>query len=1355
MKRTCYLLAVLLLFSFSVSAQKDFFRDVNENNIQLRNNLRVVFPVKYRTTTIDFSGIKNFLGSLSAEQNVSNRNQAPVLSLPMPDGSMARFHVWESSIQEPGLQNRFPEIRTYAGQGIDDPYATIRFDFNPYDGFHAQILSPNGRVYMDPYARGDMENYISYYQKDNHRDPFFICEIPEQANFQNKNAAIPLAGACRGTQLYTYRLAVACTGEYAVAVGGTNAALLHSKIVTTVNRVNGVYEQEVAVRLVLIANNNLIEFLSAGTDPFNGNNSAGTLINESQTQITSIIGTANFDIGHTFSTGAGGLAGLGVVCSSGNKARGVTGNSNPVGDGFDIDYVAHEMGHQFSGNHTFNGSNGSCSGANRNGSTAYEPGSGTTIQAYAGICGTDNTQPNSDPYFHSVSFDEISTFIEAGGASCRAVSSTGNSIPVITAMNNNGANIPINTPFTLTGTATDPDNDAITYNWEEWDLGPQGVWNAGATSTTAPLFKSRIPKTTGSRTFPDIAVILAGYPVSPTATMGGLKGETLPTVARPMKFRLTVRDNRSGGGGVTTGGNGCQAGFTTTFQVNTIAGTGPFAVTAPNGGESFPGSTLQTITWNVAGSNAAPISTTNVKISLSTDGGLTYPTVITASTANDGSEALTIPNLPTTTARIKVEAVGNIYFDISNNNFTITNASPGFDFNNPAATTIACGGPASATVTLGTVSYFSYTTPIALSASGVPSEASISFSVNPVVPGNNTVVTLNNTNNLAAGTYTITITGISGSITLTRDIVFIIQAGAGPTINTQPASQTVCAGANVTFSVVASGAITGYQWQLSTDGGAVFSNITLANSSTYNVTGTTTAQNGYRYRVIVFTQCSSTTSNVAILTVNASPSVPVLTPATATICLGDVASLNAASTTITTGTLGIGTSTTAGATSGATLGPNPLQNYYGGNKQQMLFTATELSGLGMVAGTSISAIKLNLVTADATLPLQNLVVKMKNTATTTMAAWESGMLPVRPAANYTPSVGINTITLGSPFTWDGINNLVIEINYSNGDAGTTGSTFNTAKYSATTYVSTRFYRVDNASAATIDAFTGTPSNIYSQRNDVTFEYTTTSNITWSPLTGLYNEIGATTAYTGSIAPTVYAKPATAGTFNYSATATGSNGCNSTAQATVTVNSCALFTTLNLKVYLEGFYSGAGNMRATLFELGLDADPTATDSITVNLWSPANLSNQNPDHSVTALLHTNGTAEMQFPAAVTGNSFYIAIKHRNSMETWSKIAMPFTSNTFYDFSDALSKAYDDGVNPPMASMGGSVFAIYGADVNQDGTVDGGDANDIEIGANNFDFGYNAADANGDGESGGQDANIAEINANLFLFYARPY
>ncbi len=976
-------LTVLAFFTIilSVSAQNNFFIDKGENKILPTTGQRLIVPEKFRTTAANVNDLKNLLWSLPSENIVMyNRSQAPVISLPMPDGKLARFHVWESSLMEPGLAAKFPEMRTFAGQGIDDPYATIRFDYSPYFGFHAQILSAaNGRVFIDPYARYDVNNYISYYTKDNPHNKNFKCET-EGIEGLNRSEVVA-AGPCRGTQLYTYRLALACTGEYAVAVAGVNPTVptVAAAMLTSVNRVSGVFEKETAIRMVLVANNDLLIYLDGATDPYS-NNSGGAMLSQNQTNVDNVIGAANYDVGHVFSTGGGGIAGLGVICLGGQKARGVTGSSSPIGDDFDIDYVAHELGHQFSGNHTFNSSTGSCGGGNRNASTAYEVGAGTTIMSYAGICGSDNTQPHSDPFFHAVSFDEIGINAAGSGNSCAVITSNGNILPVITAMNNNGVSIPIRTPFTLTSSATDANGDALTYCWEEWDLGTAGAWNSGANSATAPLFKSRPPKTTGSRTFPDMSVILAGYPNNPTSTMGGLKGETLPAVPRAMKFRLTVRDNRAGGGGVVTGGEGCQTGFTIPFQINVVGST-PFTLSAPNGGEVFTGGTAQTVTWDVAGTDVAPINTSNVRLTLSTDGGLTYPIELIASTPNDGTQLVTLPCLNTSTARIRVEAVGNIFFDISNANFSIV---PGYDFNSPAPIASPCIVPASMTASIGTLTPCGFANPITLSSSGNPAGTTVTFSPNPVAPGSSATVTLNGTNTLAAGTYTVTVTGTAtGTTVKTRNISFVINAAINPSVTTPPAVQTVCVGGNATFTVTAANAAT-YQWQVSTGGGP-FTDISGATLVSYTATGVTAVMNGNQYRVVITSACATSATSTAALLTAISPVTISAQPAAVVICSGS------------------STSFTVAGNSTQTIVYQWQLSTDGGN------TYNNISNGGFYSGTTTAT--LAIIGANTSLNNNRYRIQLSNTSCTAPTTSNGALLTVRQLPSVTLTAAPRTSLL--------------------------------------------------------------------------------------------------------------------------------------------------------------------------------------------------------------------------------------------------------------------------------------------------------------------------------------------------------
>ncbi|CAF3853953.1 unnamed protein product [Rotaria sp. Silwood1] len=591
----------------------------------------------------------------------------------MPDGSTAQFNVWESKVMEQGLTNAFPTIKTYAGQGITDKSATIRFDMTEM-GFHAIVLSPfTGSVFIDPYDQITTTNYIVYYKKNFSKKDAFL-ELPQiKSNDKgnttgNTSKAFP-AGQCIGNQRRNYRLAIACTYQYAQAATGlsnpTKAQVL-AKIVTTVNRVTGVYEQEVGIHFNLVANNQNIIYTTAASDTALGqfNSDPYSLAPKSHSHITLIIGSANFDLGQTFSTGAGGLVingnPTGVACDNDYKASAVTGQPNPVGDPYDIDFVAHEIGHQFNSNHTFNANTGDCfdntNSFSATTATNCEPGSGSTIMAYAGICDEvgiiNDLQPHSDPQFHAISIAEILDYsIQDIGNNCPIITATGNNAPIANA--GSDYTIPINTPFILTGTGSDPDNDAISYSWEEIDVfGAIGNWNATQTANI-PLFRSFTPKNNGIRYLPQISDV-----VNVTTTIG----ERLPSISRTMKFRLTVRDNKAGGGGTCFDD--------ALITVNNTGGA--FAVTSQNtnGIVCIDGET-RTVTWSKGSTSSSPFNVVNVTIELSVDGGYTFPVTLVASTPNDGTENIIIPANFTTTARIRVRALNNIFYAINSKNFTI------------------------------------------------------------------------------------------------------------------------------------------------------------------------------------------------------------------------------------------------------------------------------------------------------------------------------------------------------------------------------------------------------------------------------------------------------------------------------------------------------------------------------------------------------------------------------------------------------------------------------------------------------------------------------------------------------------
>lgn len=844
--------------------------DESQANVDLFQASNSKRPKAFKLFRLDETALKQYLANAPHERNVSVSASPFLIDFPMPDGSLQKFRVVNAPVMEDGLAAKFPGINSYAGQGVDDPTANLRFDVSMH-GVHASILYGNkSAVYIDQLH----QNFYRVVRRSDVTDaPLGFECFTETFNNQLSGRGEGIENADDG-KLRTYRLAMISGAEFSlhfIPPGGfptlndSIAAVIAAQN-SHVTRTNQVYERDFGVRLVLVSNNNQIVYFNPSTDPIsNPNNPVGTTC---MAAIDAAIGNGNYDIGHTESKGSNnGNAGcIGCVCNNTNKGRGWTVYSNPsLLEFFVIDYLTHEIGHQFGANHTFS-FNLEGFGVN------IEPGSGVTIMGYAGITGSTDVAPHSIELFSVKSIEQVTNYIKTGtGATCAVQTTTGNTAPTVNA----GVDyiIPISTPFKLTGTATDPDpTDVLTYNWEQIDVRTGAFPSIPvATATNGPMFRTYLSYSIPERTFPALQHILSGA--------NGFQWEVLPSVARPLNFRFIAKDNRVGGGNNKADD-----------MVVTVSSLGPFLITSQNTAVTWTAGTTETVAWSVNGTTGAPINCANVRISLSTDGGQTFTTLV-ASTPNDGSEVITVPNTPSTTCRVRVEAVGNIFFDINNTNFTIIPPPFGFLFGATTAATAACPAPASMSITLPVNSAGGYNNPVTLSTtSTLPAGTTVTFGTNPVTPTGSSEVTLNGTNNLPAGTYTVTVQGIgTGAPTLTTNLTFTINPGAGPTITSQPANLAVCIGQTGSFSVTATGT---YQWQISTNGGTTWTDIGGANTSSYGITGAANLNNN-QYRCIVTGQCGSTTSSAATLTVN--PTTAITTqPVSLALCSGSAASFTVA-----------------------------------------------------------------------------------------------------------------------------------------------------------------------------------------------------------------------------------------------------------------------------------------------------------------------------------------------------------------------------------------------------------------------------------------------------------------------------
>ena len=633
------LIAVLMIFTLNIFAQegRSFWTESSKENASRKQlNFRKTEPTKAQFYKLNLEALKTYLVDAPNRKNDINASEK-LVSFPTSDNTFETYSVMEASVMEETLQQKYSNIRTYVGKSIDNPTNTMRFSITP-QGLHTMsFVSGKGLEFIDPYTK-DAGQYIVYAKKDLPRlDTAWTCDFEDdEVSIEGKSSSVNTMFNANDGMMREFRLALACTIEYAQfhwsaagltagdSVAARKAAVLAAMVVT-INRNNFIYERDLSVTMTLVANNESIIFINS--DSFSNDN-AGALINESQTVIDSNIGFSNYDIGHTFSTGGGGLAQLNSPCTS-NKARGITGSPAPVGDPYDVDYVAHEMGHQYGSTHTFNGSTGNCA--------------------------PQNVQLNSDAYFHQKSLEMMWANITVGNSTCASQTATGNSAPTANA----GANytIPALTPYRLTGSSTDIDGtNSHTYTWEQYDLGAAGL--PEETNTSGPLVRSFEGTDNPTRYIPRMEDILSNGGISTT-------WEKLASVNRSINYRLTVRDNDPVGGQTAVDAM--------TATVNAAAG--PFVVTSQNTqGITWLTGETRTITWNVAGTTSNGVDTANVNILLSTDGGQNFDTVLASNVPNDGSHDIIVPNVFGPYSRVMVEGAGNIFFNINSEDIQV-NAS--------------------------------------------------------------------------------------------------------------------------------------------------------------------------------------------------------------------------------------------------------------------------------------------------------------------------------------------------------------------------------------------------------------------------------------------------------------------------------------------------------------------------------------------------------------------------------------------------------------------------------------------------------------------------------------------------------
>ncbi len=723
-------------------------------------------------------------------------NGEKTVYFPDETGTLIPFQVSEASVLSPELAAKYPGIRSYKGYSLTNKKDRIRFSVS-HRGVQSMIVHTDkgSTTFMQKTTR-ESNRYVVY-NKDSKdfANSGFICRTRSDVE-KSLGGTTFLGGTTLklvdDQVLRKYRIAVSATGEYTAFHGGTIADAL-AAINATLTRVNEVFETDLAVTLELVANTDQVIYTDAATDPYTGNFNSQT-----QTTLTSVIGEANYDVGHLFhqDTDNGNAGFIGSVCRDGQKGSAFSSGTTPEGDTYDLDFVGHELGHQFGANHTW-------SFESEGTSVQAEPASGTTIMGYAGIAPGNNVAPNGDDYFHYFSILQITAYL--GTTSCAMETPLTNNPPVITATGD--FVIPRSTAFVLTGNATDPDGNTLTYAWEQIDDGVVTTATFGPTNPSGANFRSRRPSLSPERYFPQLARVVQGNLVQ-TNPATNSAWETVSDVAREMNFALTVRDNANGGGQVASD----------LVKVRVVNNAGPFVVTSQTTSETYTAGTSQEVLWDVAQTNETPINAQMVDILLSTDGGLSFPIFLAEDVPNNGAHTVLLPATATTSARIMVRAKNNIFFAVNTSNFTINAAQAVLDFD--ALEFTVCQSD-DITIPFVYETDLGFNEQVTFSATNIPAGLSAAFSpTTATADGTPVDLTFSNTAAVAVGSYPITITATSASLTQNVVLDLNIYNTSFSNVNlTAPANGLQNAALQQLLQWESNAAYTSYDVEISTDPG--------------------------------------------------------------------------------------------------------------------------------------------------------------------------------------------------------------------------------------------------------------------------------------------------------------------------------------------------------------------------------------------------------------------------------------------------------------------------------------------------------------------------------------------------------